>query len=125
MCGEDQLSGVPIKVIPMISLLHCFFRNVTGIAGRCWCEADNNRTGIRSGRECAPAGYLSYGNDSSNSVMDRFNRSHDVPNLFMCDGSSLVTGGRGQPTMTIMALAFRAADYMIGAARRGAAKFRA
>lgn len=59
------------------------------------------------------------GNDSSNSVVDRFNRSHDVPNLFMCDGSSLVTGGRGQPTMTIMALAFRAADYMIGAARRG------
>lgn len=59
------------------------------------------------------------GNDSSNSVVDRFNRSHDVPNLFMCDGSSLVTGGRGQPTMTIMALAFRAADYVIGAARRG------
>ena len=59
------------------------------------------------------------GNDSSNSVIDRFNRSHDVPNLFMCDGSSLVTGGRGQPTMTIMALAFRTADYIIGAARRG------
>ena len=58
------------------------------------------------------------GNDPDNSVIDRFNRSHDVPNLFMCDGSSLVTGGRGQPTMTIMALAFRAADYIIGAARR-------
>jgi len=41
-----------------------------------------------------------------------------VPNLFMCDGSTLVTSGRGQPTMTIMALAFRAAEMINNAARR-------
>lgn len=39
------------------------------------------------------------GNDANSSVVDRYNRSHDVPNLFMVDGSSLVTGDRGQPTM--------------------------
>ncbi|MEC8859756.1 MAG: GMC family oxidoreductase [Pseudomonadota bacterium] len=61
------------------------------------------------------------GNDPSSSVIDRYNRSHDVPNLFMVDGSSLVTSSRGQPTMTIMALAFRAADNIIQAARRGEA----
>ncbi len=59
------------------------------------------------------------GNDPSSSVVDKFNRSHDVENLFMVDGSSLVTSGRGQPTMTIMALAFRAADNIIQSARRG------
>jgi len=59
------------------------------------------------------------GNDPSRSVVDKHNRSHDVRNLFICDGSSLVTSGRGQPTMTIQALAFRAAEYIIGAARRG------
>lgn len=59
------------------------------------------------------------GNDPATSVVDRFNRAHDVSNLFMVDGSSMVTSGRGQPTMTIMALAFRAADNMIQAARRG------
>ncbi|MFT4862261.1 MAG: choline dehydrogenase-like flavoprotein [Pseudohongiellaceae bacterium] len=59
------------------------------------------------------------GDNPDTSVVDRFNRSHDVPNLFMVDGSSMVTSGRGQPTMTIMALAFRAADNMIQAARRG------
>ena len=59
------------------------------------------------------------GNDPSNSVVDKFHRSHDVENLFMVDGSSLVTSGRGQPTMTIMALAFRAADSIIQFARRG------
>jgi choline dehydrogenase-like flavoprotein len=59
------------------------------------------------------------GNDPATSVVDRFNRSHDVPNLFMVDGSSMVTSSRGQPTMTIMALAFRAADNIIQFARRG------
>ena len=58
------------------------------------------------------------GNDPDSSVVDAMNRAHDVPNLFMCDGSSLVTSGRGQPTMTIMALAFRAGELISQAARR-------
>ena len=59
------------------------------------------------------------GNDPKTSVVDRYHRSHDIPNLFVCDGSSLVTSGRGQPTMTIQALAFRAAEHMGAFARRG------
>ncbi len=57
------------------------------------------------------------GDDPGSSVVDRYHRSHDVPNLFICDGSSMVTSGRGQPTMTIMALAFRAAEHIAAAAR--------
>ncbi|HQR49909.1 MAG TPA: GMC family oxidoreductase, partial [Steroidobacteraceae bacterium] len=59
------------------------------------------------------------GNDPKSSVVDRYHRSHDVRNLFICDGSSLVTGGRGQPTMTIQALAFRAGDHIARCAKRG------
>ncbi|MEZ4424036.1 MAG: GMC family oxidoreductase [Gemmatimonadota bacterium] len=59
------------------------------------------------------------GDDPRTSVVDRYHRAHDVPNLFICDGSSLVSAGRGQPTMTIMALAFRAAEHLDGFARRG------
>ena len=59
------------------------------------------------------------GDDPASSVVDRYHRAHDVPNLFICDGSSLVTSGRGQPTMTIQALAFRAAEHIGEAARRG------
>jgi choline dehydrogenase-like flavoprotein len=59
------------------------------------------------------------GDDPQSSVVDRFHRSHDVPNLFICDGSSMVTSGRGQPTMTIMALAFRAAHHIAAFAQRG------
>ena len=59
------------------------------------------------------------GADPATSVVDPFHRSHEVPNLFICDGSSMVTSGRGQPTMTIQALAFRAAEHIAGFARRG------
>ncbi len=58
------------------------------------------------------------GNDPARSVIDRDHRTHDVPNLFLCDGSSFVTSGRGQPTMTIQALAFRAADRIGQFAKR-------
>ena len=59
------------------------------------------------------------GNDPKTSVVDKFHRTHDVKNLFICDGSSLVTSGRGQPTMTIMALAFRAGEHIAELAKRG------
>ena len=57
------------------------------------------------------------GDDPRTSVVDRYHRTHDVRNLFICDGSSFVTSGRGQPTMTIMALAFRASEHIGRAAR--------
>ena len=59
------------------------------------------------------------GKDPRHSVVDADHRAHDVRNLFICDGSSLPTGGRGQPTMTIMALAFRAGERIAALAKRG------
>jgi len=59
------------------------------------------------------------GDDPKTSVVDRFHRSHEVKNLFICDGSSFVTSGRGQPTMTIQALAFRAAEHLTRFAKNG------
>jgi choline dehydrogenase-like flavoprotein len=61
------------------------------------------------------------GNDPKTSVINSDHRTHDVKNLFLCDGSSLVTSGRGQPTMTIEALAFRAADRITELTKRGEA----
>ena len=59
------------------------------------------------------------GNDPQRSVVDRYHRAHDVANLLIVDGSSFVTSGRQQPTATIQALAYRAADFAIQAAKRG------
>ncbi|RBM22447.1 2-keto-gluconate dehydrogenase [Prauserella sp. PE36] len=47
-------------------------------------------------------------------VVDRFGRAHDVPNLFVSDGSVFTTGGAANPTLTIVALAIRQAEYIAG-----------
>jgi choline dehydrogenase-like flavoprotein len=62
------------------------------------------------------------GDDPKRSVINKDHRAHDVPNLFICDGSSFVTSGRGQPTCTIQALAFRAADQIIRLVKSGEIK---
>jgi len=59
------------------------------------------------------------GNDPQSSVVNTDQRTHDVPNLFLCDGSSFVTSGRNQPTLTIQALAYRAADRIAHLAKTG------
>src|SRR5262249_46534682 len=58
------------------------------------------------------------GKDPNKSVIDTDHRTHDAKNLFLCDGSSMVTSGRGQATMTIQALAYRAADRITALAKR-------
>ena len=57
------------------------------------------------------------GEDPSTSVVDRWGRAHDVPNLFIIDGSIFVTGACVNPTPTIQALALRTADYLKGEGR--------
>lgn len=53
------------------------------------------------------------GTDPQKSVVDPFGRAHDVPNLFIVDGSNFVTAARQQPTATIQALAYRSAEHIV------------
>jgi choline dehydrogenase-like flavoprotein len=53
------------------------------------------------------------GDDPATSVVDGFGRAHDVPNLFVLDGSVFVTSSAVNPTPTITAFAARAVDHMI------------
>lgn len=50
------------------------------------------------------------GDDPGDSVIDADHRAHDVPGLFIADGSSMPTGGAVNPANTIQAMALRAAD---------------
>jgi choline dehydrogenase-like flavoprotein len=52
------------------------------------------------------------GDNPKTSVLNKWNQAHDVKNLFVVDGSSFVTGGSQNPTMTIMALSMRASEYL-------------
>lgn len=56
------------------------------------------------------------GNDPKSSVVNQFCQSWDVPNLFICDGSVMVTQGSANPALTISAIAARTADYLRNAA---------
>lgn len=53
------------------------------------------------------------GKDPRTSVVNGFGQTHDIPNLFICDGSILPTQGSANPGLTIQALAARTADYLI------------
>lgn len=56
------------------------------------------------------------GDDSARSVVDSYGRAHDVPNLFVADGSLFVSGGAANPTATIAALALRVARHIVATA---------
>jgi len=58
------------------------------------------------------------GDDPSKSVVDRWCRSHEVPNLWLVDASFMPTNGGYNPTLTILANAYRVADHMIREGRR-------
>ncbi len=59
------------------------------------------------------------GNDPKKSVLNRFNQSHDVKNLFVTDGACYVSSGNQNPTLTMMALTARACDYIAEEHRSG------
>lgn len=61
------------------------------------------------------------GSDPTTSVVNSDGRAHDVPNLYIADGSVFVTGGAVNPTATIVALAHRLAQHLVSVARGAAA----
>lgn len=58
------------------------------------------------------------GEDPKKSMLNRWNQSHDVKNLFVVDGSSFVCGGAQNPTLTILSLSMRASEYLADKMKR-------
>ncbi|MEO1952971.1 GMC family oxidoreductase [Thioclava sp.] len=52
-------------------------------------------------------------------VVNKHGQTHDVPNLFISDGSQFTTGAAENPTLTIVALAIRQADFIAGELSKG------
>jgi choline dehydrogenase-like flavoprotein len=52
-------------------------------------------------------------------VLNGYCQAHDVKNLFVTDGASLVTNPDKNPTLTIMALSWRASEYLLAEAKKG------
>jgi choline dehydrogenase-like flavoprotein len=66
-----------------------------------------------SGNTCHEMGTARMGDDPTRSVVDRWCRSHDVDNLFVLDGSVFPTSLGANPTLTIMANAWRCAEHIV------------
>jgi len=74
----------------------------------------------------APSGFASHevgtvrmGKDPRASVLNSYCQARDVKNLFVTDGSCFTTSSEKNPTLTIMALSMRAADYIKDQRRKG------
>ena len=60
------------------------------------------------------------GDDPAESVLNRWNQAHDVPNLFVTDGSCMTSNSCVNPSLTFMALTARATDHAVKLFREGA-----
>jgi choline dehydrogenase-like flavoprotein len=73
----------------------------------------------KPGQSVHNMGTCRMGIDPKISVLNSFCQSHDVPNLFVIDGSCFVTGGTANPSLTIHAIAARASEYIVTQGKKG------
>ena len=76
--------------------------------------------GIQAGGKIIhEVGTARMGADPKASVLNQYCQAHDVKNLFVVDGSPLVTNPDKNPTLTIMALSWRASEHLLDEAQKG------
>ena len=73
---------------------------------------------VQEARYAHLVGAARMGDDPATSVVDKYGRTHDVVNLFICDGSIMPTQGSANPGLTVQSLAARTADYLISQGER-------
>ena len=71
------------------------------------------------GKNIHECGTARMGLDPKTSVLNTYNQVHDARNVFVTDGACFVTQGCWEPTLTIMAISARAADYIGEELRKG------
>jgi choline dehydrogenase-like flavoprotein len=81
-------------------------------------ELERGRTG-RNGSAIHEHGTCRMGDDPKRSALNKFNQMHQVNNLFVVDGSAFPTATEKNPTLTILAMAWRATDHLADQLRRG------
>ena len=66
------------------------------------------------------AGIARMGDDPKKSILNQFQQTHDIKNLFVMDASGFTSNPCQNPTLTIMALCVRSCDYLLGELKRNA-----
>lgn len=95
------------------------------VAGREMFEAAGFEA-IKADSDVLPEGWSIHelgtsrmGDDPKTSVLNQFEQSHDVKNLFVVDGSAFTNASCQNPTWTIMALCWRSCDYLADQMKKG------
>ena len=78
-----------------------------------------NYTPLPIGYSIHEQGTCRMGNDPKTSVLNQWNQSHDIKNLFVVDASCFVSSGWQNPTLTIVSLAMRASEHLAEQMRQG------
>ena len=74
---------------------------------------------LPGGKIIHEVGTARMGADPNTSVLNGYCQAHDVKNLFVMDGAPLVTNPDKNPTLTIMALAWRASEHLLDETTKG------
>jgi choline dehydrogenase-like flavoprotein len=112
--------GIPVAAISgerhPIDRKHCAFLSAKALgiiqkAGAKQAWAHGGGGGMTGGQH--QAGTCRMGDDPATSVVDRYGRVHDLDNLYIADGSVLVSNGGFNPVLTIMAMAYRTGEHLV------------
>ena len=100
------------------------FRDIVETAGGTYywrVSSDGpNPYGISEGGEIIhELGVVRMGNSPKTSVLNSYCQAHDVKNLFVTDAAAFVSNPDKNPTLTIMALSWRASEYLLDQAKKG------
>ena len=82
-------------------------------------ELDGKKAIYPGGSIIHEVGTTCMGSDPKNSVLNQFCQAWEVKNLFVTDGGPFVSNADKNPTLTIMANAWRATDYLLEDLRKG------
>ena len=82
-------------------------------------QTDGAKAIAKGGQIIHEVGTTRMGTDAKNSVLNANCQSWDVNNLFVTDGAPFVSNADKNPTLTILALAWRTCDYIVAEAKRG------
>ena len=94
---------------------HTFKDIIESMGGRAASPIENDGANAikKPGEIIHEVGGARMGADAETSVLNQFCQSWQVPNLFVTDGAAFVSNADKNPTLSIMAVAWRSADYLI------------
>jgi len=121
--GDDPFEWVRIRAVGGKSLFwageRAMFADFLEVAGEIMRKAGAEMVRpaqppkpFKAGASIHYVGTARMGDDPKTSVLNKWNQSHDVPNLFVHDAAAFVTAGNQNPTLTIMALALRSSERL-------------